>query len=185
VPSHEARDKVADADVSSALHEAAAYGDVTGTASRAAFGAEVLSDRPADRLAPARGSGPGDPHGSSDPGRRRGELGAGRGRGDAAHLLFLLPYFLLAMLIRRVLVKTHARGELPFRRWWYVSVGAFAGMTLVCIFLLSTMLPDYEALTMVVFMWPLTFPIMLVLTVGGVLAGGMLGWLAWRIRSRT
>lgn len=100
-------------------------------------------------------------------------------------LLFLIPYFLLAMLIRRVLVKTHARGELPFRRWWCVSVGAFAGMTLVCIFLLSTMLPDYEALTMVVFMWPLTFPIMLVLEVGGVLAGGMLGWLAWRIRSRT
>ncbi|MEJ2631166.1 MAG: hypothetical protein P8011_14630 [Acidihalobacter sp.] len=97
-------------------------------------------------------------------------------------LLFLLPYFLLAMLIRRVLVKTPTRGELPFRRWWYVSVGAFAGMTLVCIFLLSTMLPDYEALTMVVFMWPLTFPIMLVLAVGGVFAGGIPGWLAWRIR---
>ena len=29
-------------------------------------------------------------------------------------LLFLIPYFLLAMLIRRVLVKTHARGDWRF-----------------------------------------------------------------------
>lgn len=100
-------------------------------------------------------------------------------------LLFLIPYFLLAMLIRRVLVKTHARGGLAFRRWWYVAVGAFVGMTLVCIFLLSTMLSDYEALTMVVFMWPLAFPIMLAYELPGVLAGGVLGWLAWWIRSRT
>jgi hypothetical protein len=85
-----ARDKVAAADASSALHEAAAYGDVAGTASGAAFGAEISSDVPVDRLAPARGSGHRDPHGSS--------------------------------------------------------------------------------------------PIMLVLEVGGVLAGGILGWLAWRIR---
>ena len=58
-------------------------------------------------------------------------------------------------------------------------------MTLVCIFLLSTMLSDYEALTMVVFMWPLAFPIMLAYELPGVLAGGVLGWLAWWIRSRT
>ena len=99
-------------------------------------------------------------------------------------LFFLIPYFLLAMLIRRVLVKMHARGAVPFRRWWYVSVGAFIGMTLASISLLSTMLPDYEAMTMVVFLWPLTFPFMLVFEVGGVLAGGVLGWIAWWLRSR-
>lgn len=100
-------------------------------------------------------------------------------------LLFLIPYFLLAMLVRLMLVKTHARGELPFRRWWYVSVGAYVGLTLVCIFLLSIVMPDFEALAMVVLMWPLTFPFMLAYEVPGVLAGGILGWIAWWIRNRT
>ncbi|MEJ2479028.1 MAG: hypothetical protein P8Y78_02405 [Acidihalobacter sp.] len=98
-------------------------------------------------------------------------------------LFFLPPYFLLALLIRRVLLGMHARGEMPLRRWWYISVGAYAGMTLVCMFLLSSILPDYEAITMVVFMWPLTFPYVLVLELGGVLAGGVLGWIAGWIRS--
>ena len=99
-------------------------------------------------------------------------------------LLFLIPYFLLAVLVRLILLKTHARGERPFRRWWYVSVGAYVGLTLVCIFLLSVVLPDFEALAMVVLMWPLTFPFMLAYEVPGVLAGGVLGWIAWWIRSR-
>ena len=99
-------------------------------------------------------------------------------------LLFLIPYFLLAVLVRLILLKTHARGERPFRRWWYVSVGAYVGLTLVCIFLLSVVMPDFEALAMVVVMWPLTFPFMLAYEVPGVLAGGVLGWIASWIRSR-
>ena len=99
-------------------------------------------------------------------------------------LFFLPPYFLLALLIRRVLLMTHARGEMRFRRWWYISSGAYIGMTLVSMFLLSSILPDYEAITMVVFMWPLALPYVLVLELGGVLAGGVLGWIAWWIRSR-
>lgn len=99
-------------------------------------------------------------------------------------LFFLIPYLVLGMLAYRVLVRMHARGAPPFRRWWHISLGAYGGMTLVGIFLLVTLLPDYEAMTMVVFMWPLTLPFILVFELGGVLAGGALGWIAWRVRRK-
>lgn len=99
-------------------------------------------------------------------------------------LFFLIPYLVLALLTRRVLVRMQARGTLPFRRWWHFCLGAYVGMTLVSIFVLVTLLPDYESMTMVTFMWPLTLPFILVCDLGGVLVGAILGWIVWRVRRK-
>ncbi|AOV17646.1 hypothetical protein BJI67_11770 [Acidihalobacter aeolianus] len=99
-------------------------------------------------------------------------------------LLFLIPYFILAMLMRVVLVKKHARGPLPFRIWLHVAVGGYVGVTVVSIWLLSGLLPDFEAASMVAAMWPLTLPFVLLLDLGGVMLGGIVGWLVWKLRGR-
>lgn len=97
-------------------------------------------------------------------------------------LFFLIPYFILAVLVRAVLIKKHARGPLPFRKWRHVGFGAYVGATVVSVGLLGSLLPDFEAASMVAAMWPLTLPFVLLYELGGAVLGGAFGWLVWKVR---
>lgn len=100
-------------------------------------------------------------------------------------LFFLIPYFILAVLVRAVLIKKHARGPLPFRKWRHIALGAYAGATVISVGLLASLLPDFEAASMVAVMWPLTLPFVLLYELGGMVLGAAFGWLVWKVRGRS
>lgn len=94
-------------------------------------------------------------------------------------LFFFLPYLLLGMFTRSVLIKLNTPEKMHSHRKWYIAIGAYTGLTLISIFMLSMILPDFEGIAMVVFMWPLTFPVVLIFEIIGVLAGSVFGWVIW------
>lgn len=99
-------------------------------------------------------------------------------------LLFLIPFLLFALLVKRVMRCTLSPAPCRYRVRLYVLAGAFAGMTATLAYLLTAWLQTAEGIGMVVAMAAITGPIVLFLAVCGALAGAGLGWLVWRVRGR-
>jgi hypothetical protein len=90
----------------------------------------------------------------------------------------LIPFAILAVIVRRILIGFRRADRWLWLGWNIVSAGALVGLfAAVSVYLLEPMLSRsfLEAISMMMMLWFVTLPVLIAYAVGGAFVGGALG----------